>query len=88
MYCKAVNVPNTDASAFNGVFFENIKLHVPGSAVNSYRSTWPWSNFKEIVSLDGGNPDPINVSFESGGIWYREPGKALPWTGSRAFSFS
>ena len=23
VYCKAVNVPNTDASAFNGVFFEN-----------------------------------------------------------------
>jgi hypothetical protein len=71
VYCKAVNVPNTDASAFNGVFFENVTLHVPASAVNSYRSAWPWNNFKEIVSLDGGNPVPANVSFESGGIWYR-----------------
>jgi hypothetical protein len=52
VYCKAVNVPNTDASAFNGVFFENVTLHVPASAVNSYRSAWPWNNFKEIVPID------------------------------------
>ena len=62
VYCKAVNVPNTDASAFNGVFYENITLHVPASAVNSYRSTWPWNIFKEIVSLDGGTPVPVTPS--------------------------
>ena len=52
VYCKAVNVPNTDASAFNGVFFENITLHVPASAVGAYGSIWPWNNFKEIVPID------------------------------------
>ena len=75
VYCKAVNVPNTDASAFNGVFFENVTLHVPASAVNSYRSAWPWNNFKEIVSLDGGTPDPVPVpvpvsDLTENGIYY------------------
>ena len=71
VYCKAVNVPNTDASAFNGVFFENVTIHVLGSAVNSYKSTWPWSNFKEIVSLDGVTPVPVPVNdLTDNGIFY------------------
>lgn len=46
VYCNAVTVPNTEASAFNGVATENVTLHVPDNAVNSYKSIWPWSNFK------------------------------------------
>jgi hypothetical protein len=54
VYCNAVNVPNTDATAFNGVFFENITLHVPDNAVNAYAATWPWSNFKVLgTGIDG-----------------------------------
>ena len=73
VYCKAVNVPNTDASAFNGVFFENVTIHVPGNAVNSYSLTWPWSNFKQIVSIDGVTPVPVPApvnDFTDNGINY------------------
>jgi hypothetical protein len=55
VYCNAVNVPNTDATAFNGVFFEKITLHVPDNAVNAYAATWPWSNFNMSgkTAIDG-----------------------------------
>jgi len=55
VYCNAVNVPNTDATAFNGVFFEKITLHVPDNAVNAYAAAWPWSNFNMSgkTAIDG-----------------------------------
>ena len=70
VYCKAVNVPNTDASAFNGVFFENITLHVPASAVDAYKSTWPWSNFKEIVPIDPNAIMGVTQSDDRNGEYY------------------
>ena len=54
VYCNAANVPNTEASAFNGVATENVTLHVPDNSVNAYKSTWPWSNFK-MANTDGIN---------------------------------
>lgn len=64
VYCNATAVPNTDASAFNGVFFENVTLHVPDNAVNSYKAAWPWSNFKMA------NQPVVPTIFEVGGIRY------------------
>ena len=53
VYCYAETVPDTHFDAFDGTPTEKSTLHVHANSVNSYRTTWPWSDFKEIVSLDG-----------------------------------
>ena len=45
VYCYAESVPITKANAFDGSYIEYATLHVPTSAINSYRSTAPWSGF-------------------------------------------
>ena len=45
VYCYAETVPTTEANAFNGSDIEHATLHVPASAINSYKSTAPWSGF-------------------------------------------
>jgi hypothetical protein len=57
VYCYAGNVPNTDSDAFDSTPTEKSTLHVPAKAINKYKSTWPWSDFEEIVTLD--EPDGI-----------------------------
>ena len=52
VYCLATDVPSTSSSAFD-TYPENITLHVPAEAINSYKTTEPWSNFGNIVTLDG-----------------------------------
>ena len=51
VYCLATDVPSTSSSAFNNSFPENITLHVPAEAINSYKITSPWSSFGNIVAL-------------------------------------
>lgn len=59
IYCHATNVPNTNIYAFRESYTDNITLHVPANSVNAYKAVEPWKNFKEIVSLEGGDtPDP------------------------------
>ena len=55
VFCYAENVPKTDDTAFDGTPTETATLHVPASAVEAYRTTWPWSDFKEVVDLDPGD---------------------------------
>lgn len=57
VYCYAENVPETDENAFDGTPTENSTLHVPGNALGAYKSSWPWSDFKYFVALDGETPD-------------------------------
>ena len=52
VYCYAENVPVTDENAFDGTPTENSTLHVPVSSIGTYRNTWPWSDFKEFVTLE------------------------------------
>ena len=52
VYCLAENVPYTDATAFDGSLTEYATLHVPASAINTYKGTAPWSKFKEIVPTE------------------------------------
>ncbi|MBQ4519529.1 MAG: InlB B-repeat-containing protein [Bacteroidaceae bacterium] len=51
MYCNTETVPTTDGKAFVGSGHTNATLYVPATAVVSYKSTYPWSNFGTIVSL-------------------------------------
>ena len=59
VYCYAENVPDTHFDAFDATPTEKSTLHVPANAVEAYRTSWPWSDFKEIVALDEDNPDGI-----------------------------
>lgn len=43
-------MPTTDASAFSDSYIEYTILHVPESAIEEYKATTPWSNYKGIVS--------------------------------------
>ena len=45
VYCYAEMAPTTEANAFNGSNIEYATLHVPASAINSYKSAAPWSGF-------------------------------------------
>ena len=51
VYCHAATVPSTNTDAFDDSNIENATLHVPASAINSYKATAPWSSFGTIVSL-------------------------------------
>ena len=53
VYCYAENVPYTDDSAFYDSDIEYSTLHVPGSALSSYKTTTPWSGFGTIKALEG-----------------------------------
>ena len=45
VYCYAESVPSTTTDAFDGSYPEYATLHVPTSAINSYKGTAPWSGF-------------------------------------------
>ncbi len=60
VYCFATNVPATRddwgdyCNPFEGSYPEYMTLHVPAEAINSYKTTYPWSEFGTIVTLNGG----------------------------------
>lgn len=58
VYCYATDVPQTERSTFNAQDINNTILHVPSSAVDAYKNTAPWSNFKEILAITE-EPDRI-----------------------------
>ena len=52
MYCYATQVPYASTTAFkNSNVDENATLHVPYELLEAYRTTAPWSSFKEIVPI-------------------------------------
>ena len=51
VYCYAEEIPYTATKAFHESNIENTTLHVPASALDSYRATAPWSEFGTIVAL-------------------------------------
>ena len=53
VYCLATSVPSTYSDAFNESYPEYMTLHVPEEAINSYKTTAPWSSFGTVVTLDG-----------------------------------
>ena len=57
VYCYAKEVPYTSATAFDESHIENSTLHVPGSALSSYKTTAPWSGFGTIKALEGSEPE-------------------------------
>ena len=56
VYCYAKEVPSTETYVFNDSNIENATLHVPASAIDSYKETEPWSGFGTIVAIEGEEP--------------------------------
>ena len=52
VYCYAETVPGTEADAFDGSYIEYATLHVPASAMNSYKTTAPWSGFGTLKTIE------------------------------------
>lgn len=52
VYCYAETVPTTDRFAFNEYGVVSATLHVPESAIESYKNTEPWSGFQNIVAIE------------------------------------
>ena len=63
VYCYAENVPTTNNEAFNATAFNNVTLlHVPEASIEAYRTTAPWSEFKDIVALTDSDPKPSGMT--------------------------
>ena len=52
VYCYAENVPSTN-SIFQYSNISNATLHVPAASVEAYKTTYPWSEFGNIVAIPG-----------------------------------
>ena len=71
VFCYAEEVPQTGSDVFHGAYIEYATLHVPASAINKYKTTEPWKNFKNIVSLENEAPtlpkcENPTISYENG----------------------
>ena len=82
VYCYAVNVPQTDASAFYYSNPENATLHVPEVSLNAYKTTDPWRSFFSIVALTDEDPKPTGINNVNGNDngnerWYSLDGQLL-----------
>lgn len=51
VYCYAVEAPTASILAFNDSYIEYATLHVPSSALESYKATAPWRTFGTIIAL-------------------------------------
>jgi hypothetical protein len=51
VYCFAEELPHIFFEIFSDTPIEKSILHVPESAINAYKTTYPWSKFGSIVAL-------------------------------------
>lgn len=74
VYCYAETVPNTGINVFYGSYTEYSTLHVPASAIASYRTMASWSRFGSIVALDGSSLPQCSapaILYENGIVKFR-----------------
>ena len=70
VYCHIINPLETysdhvwetnynciEPTIFDNSYVEYATLHVPATAYGIYKTTEPWSNFKEIVTIEGTTPE-------------------------------
>lgn len=79
-YCFAENIPQTNEYAF---FSQSqtipATLHVPESSIEAYKSTYPWSKFRRIVSLDFVE-EPVTVTADDLTMCYGDDRPSLTFT--------
>ena len=71
VYCYAETAPTTSANAFKGSYIEYATLHIPENAIESYKSTAPWSSFGTIIAL-GASITEITLSESSATLYEGE----------------
>jgi hypothetical protein len=59
-YCYAETVPKAFGEEFTDAYIEYATLHVPASAIETYRSTKPWSDFGTIVAIESTGLEEID----------------------------
>ena len=63
MYCYATQVPYAATNTFkSSKVDENAILHVPYQSLEAYRTTAPWSSFKEIVPITIGKCEAPTIT--------------------------
>ena len=55
VYCYAEAVPSTSSDAFKDSYTNYATLHVPASAIDSYKAVEPWNNFMNILRIGAPN---------------------------------
>lgn len=60
VYCYAEEIPETKETTFMNVPLTAATLYVPESALDKYKTTAPWSQFGNIVSLETPIKDVLN----------------------------
>ena len=70
VYCYAEGVPDTDDNAFDSTPTEESTLHVPTNSVEAYSTSWPWSDFKEIVPIDAVGIMGVKQADDRNGEYY------------------
>ncbi|MDE7166914.1 MAG: leucine-rich repeat domain-containing protein [Bacteroidaceae bacterium] len=57
VYCLADTAPVADGRLFSGmeVKISSLTLHVPSASLQAYKTTYPWSDFGQIVAIDEGD---------------------------------
>ena len=71
VYCYAESVPSASSDAFTESYPEYATLHVPSNALESYKTTSPWSSFGTIVAL-GASITDITLSQSSATLYEGE----------------
>ena len=74
--CLATTVPSTKSAAFANSYVEYATLKVPASAIETYRTTEPWSNFGTIEALD----DEVIITVTDCEREYGEPNPQFDYT--------
>lgn len=54
--CLSNDIPNTNRTAFENSYIDYVTLYVPSISIDKYKTTAPWSGFKEIVAIDETEP--------------------------------
>ena len=62
VYCYAEYVPQTNIDAFEYSLIDYATLHVPENSMSSYKSTTPWSGFKEVVAISPSGISKLEAS--------------------------
>ncbi len=52
VYCHAEKVPSTYTDAFQNSYINYATLHVPAASINDYKTTEPWKNFKNFMTIE------------------------------------
>ena len=62
VYSYSEQLPQTNTTAFDNSLIEYATLHVPEAAINSYKTTAPWSGFKEVVAISPSGISKLEAS--------------------------